>query len=209
MNRKPLVVGGLVSLGCLVGFWELAEDFAYSPVIVRLDALASAVVHSLRDPYLTQVMKAITATGGTLFVTVVTLVLAIVLWVRGRRADAGFIAAAVAGGAILSTLAKGNFGRMRPPADAALISLPESFSFPSGHSMASLCLGTALAYLALRSEMRPGTKVLAVTACALYALAVGVSRVYLGVHWPSDVLASWLLGGAWLALVIGVAESLR
>ena len=66
-----------------------------------------------------------------------------------------------------------------------------------------------IGYLTLRSEMRPAAKYAVVAGCVLYTLLVGVSRVYLGVHWPSDVIASWLLGGAWLALLTGVVESVR
>jgi len=209
MNRKPLFVSAAVALACLVGFWELAEDFASSSAVARFDSAVSAAVQALRSPGLTVLMRAVTAAGGTVVVTAVTVVLVLALWRRGRTSDAGFVAAAVGGGALLSALAKGHFGRVRPPANGALISLPESFSFPSGHSMASLCLGTAVAYLALRSEMTRSAKIAVVGGCGAYALAVGVSRVYLGVHWPSDILASWLLGASWLAVVIGVAESRR
>lgn len=209
MRRRPLIVGALVAFVFLTGFWELAEDFAYSPAIRRFDAAVAAAIQSLRTPALTAIMRAVTVCGGTAVVSIVMFALLVALLLRHRRFDAVFVAAGVGGGMLLSTLAKDHFGRDRPPAANALIPLPESMSFPSGHSMASLCLGTVLAYLAVRSEMRRSAKVAAVIGCVAYALAVGVSRVYLGVHWPSDVLASWLLGGAWLSIVIGVAESLR
>jgi len=209
VRRRPLIVGGLVAFACLAGFWELAEDFAYSAAVRAFDQTVSAAVQSLRAPAMTVVMKAVTVSGGTAVVTVATLALVAVLWLRHKRFESMVVAAAVGGGTLLSTLAKGHFGRDRPPAHSTLIPLPESTSFPSGHTMASLCLGVALGYLAVRSDMRPSAKVAAVAGCVIYAVAVGVSRVYLGVHWPSDVLASWLLGGAWLAVVIGVAESLR
>ena len=75
--------------------------------------------------------------------------------------------------------------------------------------MASLCLGFATGYVALHSEIKPAAKYAVIAGSVLYTLLVGVSRVYLGVHWPSDVIASWLLGGAWLALLTGVVESVR
>ena len=173
------------------------------------DLVVTGAIQSLRSPFMTSVMTAVTVLGGIVAVTAVTVALAVVLGARRRGADAVFIACAVGGGALLSTLAKGHFGRGRPPASNALIVAPESFSFPSGHAMASLCLGVALGYLALHSQMRSTATYAALAGCILYAGAVGMSRVYLGVHWPSDVVASWLLGGAWLAIVVGLAERLR
>ncbi len=209
MRRRPLIVGSLVSAACLAGFWELAEDFAYSPAVIAFDESASAAIQSLRSPAMTALMRSATLLAGTAFVVVATLALVAVLWMRQRRLDAVFVALAVSGGMLLSTAAKGHFGRERPVTYNALIALPASASFPSGHTMASLCLGFATGYLALRSEMRPAAKHSIVAACVLYALLAGASRVYLGVHWPSDVIASWLLGGAWLALLTGVVESVR
>lgn len=209
MRRRPLIIGSLVSAACLAGFWELAEDFACSPAVIAFDESASAAIQSLRTPAMTALMKSATLLAGTAVVVVLTLALVVVLWLRQRRIDAVFVALAVSGGALLSTAAKGHFGRERPLTENALIALPASASFPSGHTMASLCLGFATGYLALRSEMRPAAKYSIIAVCVLYALLAGVSRVYLGVHWPSDVIASWLLGGAWLALLTGVVESAR
>jgi undecaprenyl-diphosphatase len=188
-----------------VGFWELAEDFAYSPLTAQFDAGVTAAVQGFRSPSMTFAMTAITITGGTLLVTLVTLVLVGTLLFRGRRFEAAFAALAVGVGMLLSTLAKGHFERPRPLAAQALAELPSTYSFPSGHSMASLCVATVLAWLVLRSTWPPLAKGVAVAACVMYAVAVGVSRVYLAVHYPSDVIASWLLGGAWLALAVGLA----
>jgi undecaprenyl-diphosphatase len=189
---------------CLLGFIELAEDFAYSPAIVGVDQRVQAAALSWRYPLLTTVMRVFTLAGGTVFVTSMTAALAAWLWARSRRQGAIFAFVGVAGGVLLSTVAKGAFGRQRPPAASALVDLPSSYSFPSGHSMASFCLAVVIGTLAVRSDARPVIKAAMVAACVLYAALVGLSRVYLGVHYPSDVVASWLLGGFWMALVIGV-----
>lgn len=204
----PLVIAVAVALVCLAGFWELAEDLASSPTIAIFDQRVSAAVQAFRAPGLTAFMLAVTITGGTVVVAAVTVAGFLLMW-RRRHDFALYFVLAVAGGSFLTAVLKNRFGRVRPPASSALIDLPSSFSFPSGHAMASLSLAVIGCYLALRSGMRPAAKWAVVAALVLWAALVGVSRVYLGVHWPSDVVASWLLGGAWLALVIGVAESRR
>jgi len=208
LRRAPLVVGVVIALVCFAGFWELAEEFATSPEVLAFDAGVSAAIVAWRTPTMTLLMRGVTTTGGTLILTILTTALVITLW-RRRHAFAVSAVVAIAGGALMANLMKDRFGRIRPPAENALIALPVSLSFPSGHSMGSLCLAGVLTYLTLRSAMLTTTKVAIVVALVLWVAAVGVSRVYLGVHWPSDVLASWLLGIGWLALLIGYSEARR
>lgn len=206
LRRAPLFVGIAIALVCFTGFWELAEEFASSPAVIAFDADVATAIIAVRTPAATLVAQGVTTTGGTLVITLLTAALLVVLW-RRRHAFAVSAVVAIAGGALIANLMKDRFGRVRPPAHDALVALPGSLSFPSGHSMASLCLAGVLTYLTLRSRMRPATKVAVIAALVLWAVAVGLSRVYLGVHWPSDVAASWLLGLGWLALLIGYSEA--
>ncbi len=209
MRRYPEIVGVLVALVCLAGFWELAEDFAYSPAVLRFDAVVSSAIQSWRGPVLTPLMIGMTIAGGTVCVTLATLAGSVWLW-RGRHPyQARLFAATVIGGMALSTVAKNAFDRPRPPLDNAIIKLPASFSFPSGHTMASLCVSIALGYVLARSDVRTGRKALFAALLLAYPVLVGTSRVYLGVHWPSDVLASWLLAAAWASLLVSVYEGRR
>lgn len=203
MKRWRLLVCVAISAVCLIGFIELAEDFAYSPVVASFDRQVSVAIWSLRGPALSVIMTGVTASAGVLSISVATAAVAVVLLRRGQRRSALMAVLLVSVGVLLSTVAKGRFERSRPPAATALVDLPSSYSFPSGHSMASLCLSAAISVLALRSGLSTGIKAAIVAACAAWALVVGFSRVYLGVHYPSDVLASWLLGGAWIAIVVG------
>lgn len=203
---RPLLVGVGVAAVLFAAFWELAEDFAYSPFVLGFDSVIATAIQQLRHPVMTWVMVVITVLGGTFAVTVGLAVLVVVLWRRGRSREAVYAAVVVAGGALLSALTKGLTGRARPPVAAALIELPASFSFPSGHTMGSLCLAWAVGHAIVGSPSIPARRKPGLVAIvALYPVLVGTSRVYLGVHWPSDVLASWLLSGAWIALATGAA----
>ncbi len=204
MRRGPVLIGLAVSAVCLWGFWGLATYVAQSPGVTHFDTRISAAVQSWRTPYMTSGMRAVTHAGGTAFIMIVTVGIVTIMMVRGRRLEAAFAAGALGVGMLLSTLAKGHFERPRPPVGTMLADLPITYSFPSGHSMASLLVASVVAWLVLRLELRPLAKGLAVAGCALYAIVVGVSRVYLGVHYPTDVTASWLLGGAWLAIGLPV-----
>lgn len=204
---RPLVVGVIVAAVCLAGWFELAEDFSYSENVAAFDAAVVAVVSSLRGPVLTVLMRVVTASGGIVAVSLFTAGLVAALASRGRRCEATVVGVTVAMGVAISTVFKGVFGRVRPPAELALIPLPSSASFPSGHAMGSMMLALSAGWVAWRTVKRPAARWAMVVALGAWAVLVGFSRVYLGVHWPSDVLASWLLGGAWFALVIGVTEA--
>lgn len=208
LRRAPLIAGILIAFVCFAGFWEIAEDFADSPAVLAFDTGVTNAVVAWRAPTTTLLMRGVTTTGGTLIVTVLTTALVITLW-RRRHAFAVSAVVAIAGGALMANLMKDKFGRVRPSAENALVALPISLSFPSGHSMGSACLAGVLIYLTLRSAMGPTSKIAIAAGLVLWAFAVGLSRVYLGVHWPSDVVASWLLGMGWLALLIGYSEARR
>ena len=174
--------------------------------VTAFDASVAAAVHGLRGDTLTTFVRVVTASAGTVAIVCALLVLCVVL-VRARRApEAGLALSLVAGGMLLSTLVKVLVGRVRPPVASALIGLPESASLPSGHTMASLCLAVALSHAVLSSGASRAAKAATVAAFAAWAVTVGVSRIYLGVHWPSDVAASWVLGGGWVVVVLGAGS---
>lgn len=205
----PAALGASAALAFLFGFWELAEDLATSSVLNAFDLSISAAIQSLRDPALTVVMRTITFLGDTPAVALATALLVFVLLHQGRRRQAIFSAVAVLTGGLLSFTLKDLFGRARPPVANALIALPNSFSFPSGHAIGSLCFAWVLAHAVITGGYSSKRKMIVTAIGIAYALLVGISRVYLGVHWPSDVLASWFLGGAMIALVSGVYQTIR
>lgn len=153
-------------------------------------------IHSQATPTRDAVMVFITHRGGGWEVGFAATVMVVVLTGSRRFHDAVFLAVAVGGVGLANVLAKIAFQRVRPhlwesPA-------PEfDYGFPSGHAMLSLALALAVVVLTGRTRWRWP----AVTVGVGFVLAVGFSRIYLGVHFPSDVLSAWLLAGAWVAAV--------
>jgi undecaprenyl-diphosphatase len=150
-----------------------------------------------------EAMRDITALGGFTVLTIVTVVAALVFLFHGRRRHALVMVGAVLLAQLSSEATKAIFARPRPDL-VSHGSYVYSGSFPSGHSMLSAATYFTLAVLIASLEPKRGTKRLVFGLAALIVLAVGVSRIYLGVHWPSDVLGGWSLGLAW-ALAAWVA----
>lgn len=153
-------------------------------------------------------MRDLTALGGFTVLGLVTLAVVGALAIRGHRRSAAFLIVAIGTGQILSHVVKTFFDRPRPdlvPHGTAVL----SSSFPSGHSMMAAVTWLTLAVVLARTEPKRRMKVYWIALAALVTVLVGVSRVYLGVHWPSDVAAGWTLGAAWALLCLVVARWLE
>ena len=136
--------------------------------------------------------------AGSAYALVPLNILIFFLLIRWRRkGDATFFAIAVSGAALINYVAKLGFARARP--DLWVSISPEvTYSFPSGHAMSSLAVAGALIVLTCRSEWRVPITVLALLA----VIGIGLSRIYLGVHYPSDILAGWAASTAWVAGIV-------
>jgi len=203
-----LTVGLLAAAGGLWLFGGLAEDLLTGDPIVRFDRVLDAYLHSLASPPLTTFFLVVTAFGSIETIVLLGVVVA-AFFAWGRRwLFLGSWLAAVAGSAVLNHLLKGLFERPRPYFEHPLL-IETSYSFPSGHAMESFVVYGMLAYfavLALRSwEARVGV----VFGAALLVVLIGFSRMYLGVHYLSDVLAGYAAGGVWLSALITGAETIR
>jgi membrane protein DedA with SNARE-associated domain/membrane-associated phospholipid phosphatase len=182
-------------------FSAVTEDVVTRDELVRLDDPVSRFLIEHREPWLTTVMKIITDLG-TAFVLIPLLLAVGVLarWRRGTWRPLGFLALTLAGASLTSTVIKLLVARPRPDTHALVIAL--GYGFPSGHSTAAaagwlsaaLVLGWLTRSVALRVSLGAGA--------AVVVMLVGVSRVYLGVHQPTDVLGGWALGTLWLAAVL-------
>lgn len=175
----------------LWGFGELAEDVAAgAPFFFDVPVLEG--LHALSGPLADRVFLAFSAVGYSGGVVPADVALVLFLAWRRHPRSATFAAVSIVGSSLLNLAAKHLFARARP---ALWISIaPEStYSFPSGHAMGSMTLACVLACLAWDTRWRWPVLV----AGAAFSLGVGLSRVYLGVHYPSDVLAGWAAAIAW------------
>lgn len=210
----PQPVSLLLSLSLLAGF-ALVLANVLDGDLSRFDAwLVSALREAgnggaPRGPDWLQVFFVeLTHLGGTVALVLATFVVTGLLLLERRPAKAGLVALSVAGGALLSSALKLGIDRPRPDLVPHLVEAL-SPSFPSGHAMLSTVVYLTLGALLARFEFRRRATRVYVVACAIgLALAIGVSRVYLGVHWPSDVLAGWCLGGAWAIACLVAADRL-
>jgi len=153
-------------------------------------------------------MRDVTAIGGTTGLTLITLIITGFLLFLRKFATAGFVVAAVTGGAILSVLLKAVFDRARPQIVPHLVDVIDT-SFPSGHAMNSAIVFLTLGALLTRTQKDRAVRVYLIAVSILLTLLVGISRVYLGVHWPSDVIAGWIVGAGWATLCLTVARLLQ
>ncbi len=205
-RRLPIEMKSLVLLAVIVlGVWAFAA--LASEVLEReTTAFDTRVLLSLRapgnpavpigGPALQEFMRDLTALGGTWTLTILTLIVSIGLVLQRHGRTALFLVVSVASGAAVSTLFKHLISRPRPE----LVphgSFVNTASFPSGHSMMAAVTYLTLAVVISRFQTRRAVKVYVLTVATFLAIAVGISRIYLGVHWPTDVLAGWALGAAW------------
>jgi undecaprenyl-diphosphatase len=183
--------------------------FALLAVAVRAgstQALDERILLSLRNPNdlkqplgsprLADAGRDLTALGGVVVLTLLTQAVACYLLLVRRFRGALFVLGSTLGGMVVSTLLKGFIHRDRPTVVPHLADF-HSTSFPSGHSLLSAVIYFTLGVLVARLVRGRGQKALVLGVAALIPLLVGVSRVYLGVHYPTDVLAGWSAGLAW------------
>ncbi len=146
----------------------------------------------------------LTALGGLPVLALITAACIGGMFIMGHRRTAYLILFAVIGGFILSYSLKSGFDRPRPNL-VPYGSHVYSKSFPSGHAMASTITYLTLGFLMAGTYKRKNIRVYIITVCVLISGLVGISRLYLGVHWPTDVLAGWAIGSTW-ALVCWLVE---
>ena len=198
----PLVIA--LAIGTLIIVWtaDAFTDIAAAlkdrnPTVQRIDAAVHEWFGSRRTPFTSALFVAITTVGGTVGMGALVATVLAVLMARRRFRWAAYLAITSVGGALLNQLLKFHYLRERPDLKAAVLGA-RGYSFPSGHAMSGTIILGALAYLAARSIREWKNKSAALAALATLAFAIGISRVYLGVHWTSDVGAGFAAGLLWV-----------
>ena len=205
-----LTFGGGIAAVLTVVSAEVYEAVVASNGVAALDHPALELALSLRKPWLDVLVTGYTTIGGPIGMPILTIMALVALAVTSRSWTPALLVATASLGSLLMTIAaKQAIGRMRPPVDAAVPPFEISPSFPSGHSLNALVISGIVAYVLVLRQQRRRTRILTVASAALFALTMGLSRVYLGHHWFTDVLVAWTLGLAWLAVVITAHRLLR
>jgi membrane-associated phospholipid phosphatase len=197
VSRLATVAAVLVGVLALLAGLELG-----TPVLTGADGAVLSWMLAHRTASLTTVAVAVTNSGASPLLFPLVAAAGFAVGFRTRRWSPGVAAVGVAAGGVLSRLGLSDLIRdARPPRTVWLVEV-NGFSFPSGHAATSALVAGTLAWL-LTFLIRARSARVAITAVlAVWALLVALSRMYLGVHWVSDILGSWLLAGAWLTALL-------
>jgi membrane-associated phospholipid phosphatase len=187
----------------LIGFSQLADE-VHEGETLWLDNIILLTINATSNDFMNAFFVIITQLGGVLGVITLTAGLLTLLLLRHRYIDAFVVTATVGGASLLNLILKFLFERTRPDLWQQLI-VETSYSFPSGHAMGSAALALAVMYICRNGRLRWPAIILG----CLYILIIGLSRLYLGVHYPTDVLAGWLVSAAWFCAVILVLHGRR
>lgn len=202
-----LSFGFFLAIGAVWVFAELSQE-VLAGTTQALDEAVLTWVEGHRSDLLDHVALEVTALGNFATLAVLVLAVSVFLWVSHHRISVLLLMLAVSGGAIVNMLLKDLFDRPRPTIVEAGTDVITQ-SFPSGHAMSSFIAYATVAYLGGRLEPTPKLRWTTWTLAALLILAVGASRVYLGVHYPSDVVAGYVAGLAWLGFVVSGLTAVR
>jgi membrane-associated phospholipid phosphatase len=198
------ITGLFFSSACIYIFIRLSSDLMEKGPFL-FDQKVIDTVRLYASPVMDRFMLFITEMGSTFMLGLLLVISMISLFVKRKNLWGMIIYfITVAGGGLLNLWLKSFFERERPNVNRIIEA--DGFSFPSGHSMGSMTYYGFLGYLVIRSKYKPLSKLGWVILFGLVILLIGISRIYLGVHYPSDVLAGYMAGSVWLVLCISLLE---
>jgi membrane-associated phospholipid phosphatase len=198
-----LLVGLVLAFGLAAIAAQVYDNVTDADGVAGLDKPMLAFMIGIRTPWLNEAATAYTDVAGVVIMPIIAVVTMLFLAIRRRSWTPIILVLAAGGGSLLLTIAgKDIVGRARPDLADAVPPYETSPSFPSGHTLNAVAIAGILAYLLLLRQHRRATRVLSIAVAVVFAVTIGASRVYLGHHWFTDVLAAFFLSGAWLALVI-------
>ncbi|WP_245867653.1 hypothetical protein SPSIL_007060 [Sporomusa silvacetica DSM 10669] len=206
LERRWPVLYIAASLGfsalMLVSFGELAWETLFRHTMGLFDDSFVWLIRNFANPAVDRIMIIITDIGfGTSYIIIVAAVFLLLTYIKRWREMAA-LAICLAGGAVLSLLLKNLFHRARP--DLLRVVQETSYSFPSGHALASMCFYGMVAFLLMRTIANWRGRLVVMMLAVITIIAIGISRIYLGVHYPTDVVAGYAAGSMWLAFCISL-----
>jgi membrane-associated phospholipid phosphatase len=194
-----LVVGFAAAVAALIFFAWLTDEVLEGDS-QHFDEVTRLAVHEFASPAITQAMRGISFLGSSLSLTLLTAGVIVWFLLQKWKREAKLFAVTMLGASLLNTILKLVFKRPRPVPYFNLL-MPETYSFPSGHSLASCCFfGALAALLSVRIKSKRKRAVLWVFAVVMFLL-IGLSRIYLGVHYTTDVIAGFSAALIWIMVV--------
>ncbi|GAB4225737.1 MAG: phosphatase PAP2 family protein [Stanieria sp.] len=199
------LIGFLISALALWGFLELADEVLEKETAI-LDLAVLKILISSRNSLLNNLAIGITYLGSPMVLSFFSLAIAIFLWWRQKQLQATFLAIVTSGGISLNYLLKNFFSRARPTLENNLVTV-DFYSFPSGHAMTSLIIYGFLCYLLISNYRKYSLLLISFT--SILIILIGLTRLYLGVHWLTDVIGGYVAGTVWLFLCISSLEAAK
>jgi undecaprenyl-diphosphatase len=194
-----LLLGMVAAIAMLIFLGWLTDEVLEGDAR-RFDDATRAAVHTLASPALTTVMHALSFIGSTLFLTIATAVVIVIFALRKWGREARLFALTMIGASLLNITLKLAFKRARPVPFFDLAA-PPTYSFPSGHSLASCCFFAGLAAILSGRVKSKRARTLIWIATSIMFVLIGLSRIYLGVHYTTDVIAGFAAALIWVVMV--------
>ncbi len=206
-------IAAFVTVSLLVGVAAVAvfafvASFVHHGLTQQFDDATLRWIELHRTPFLDHAMLEFTVLGTGVVLIMIVLVSSLFLWVTNHKWSVYILLAGVLGGEILNAALKDVFDRPRP-SSVVLLAKVHSLSFPSGHAMLSMIAYGSVAYLVARLQPTPRLRATTWIMAGIIIALIGASRMYLGVHYPSDVIAGYLGGIAWIGFVSGSVKAVQ
>lgn len=203
-----LALSVLISLATLWLFTEIADNVIDQDKLSRFDAQVLVMLSPWRTTSGLAIARTVSRFGTTLVMTALAGIVMLALHRRNWRAVTVGWVLVMGGGKLVEAVLKHTFHRTRPIGALERLSDP-TYSYPSGHAMGAMIGYGLLAYLVLRRVRRPAARVAVTASAALIIVAIGLSRLVLGVHYFTDVVGGFAAGAVWLALALAAVEAAR
>lgn len=196
---SEIIIGILVIVLTLAAFLRLSQVIGYTS-LTSFDQGVTHIFYNIRTQELTVIMRIFTFLGGQIFLEVTIIATILFLLISKHIKDGLVFAFILLSGVFLNLYLKNFFQRERP--DLSPLVLENSYSFPSGHAMNSFIFYTCLSYFIFRKLQNTKLRIVLIMLSSILIFLIGVSRIYLGVHYPSDVIAGYFAGLCWFVLII-------